>query len=185
MSQKYAASQPSRHTHRQNATRVAIASAIALALSLAQHTARAAGDMSSLRGSPRFDLHIDLDLREAYGVGGRVEFPIVPAGLLQSADDDLTLSLGAEVFFSHGRYNTAVWPLGALQWNFYLSESWSVFPELGVVAFAGDDHYRGYAPNGPFVSPYLGLGARLHLSPRAALLARVNWPAGFQFGVAF
>lgn len=158
---------------------------IAATLFLGSKPAHAAGEMSSLRGTPRFDLHVDVGWRQAYGVGGRVEFPIVPEGLLQRADDDLTLSLGAEVFFPDNRYGAAVWPLAALQWNFYLSDRWSIFPELGVVAFAGDKHHNAFVHTGPVIAPFVGFGARFHLSPRAALLARVNWPAGLQFGVAF
>jgi len=158
---------------------------MAATLLLAAKPAHAAGEMSSLRGTPRFDLHVDFGWRQAYGVGGRVEFPIVPEGLLQRADDDLTLSLGAEVFFPDNRYGAAVWPLGALQWNFYLSDRWSIFPELGVVGFAGDKYHNDFVRTGPVIAPFLGFGARLHLSPRAALLARVNWPAGLQVGVAF
>ncbi len=158
---------------------------IAVALFLGSKPAQAAGEMSSRRGTPRFDLHVDFGWRQAYGVGGRLEFPIVPEGLLERADDDLTLSLGAEVFFPENRYGASVWPLGALQWNFYLSDRWSVFPELGVVGFAGDDHHHDFVHTGPIIAPFLGFGARLHISPRAALLARVSWPAGFQLGVAF
>lgn len=86
----------------------------------------------------RFEAHLGFGWYGAVGVGGRFEFPIVRAGLLQNVDDELALSIGAEVFYFYGPYlGLGVTPLVALQWNFFLSNAISIFPELGSPSSSG------------------------------------------------
>ena len=148
----------------------------------------------------RFDIHGDIDGYGMFGVGARVEFAIVPDGFLRSTKvyDELALSFGADVLFSGAPLwigsdydgGSYIVPVGAVQWNVYLGHHWSVFPEVGValhVGFAGDgwnDRY-GRSYGWLYAQPHVGVGARLHLNPRVALLFRVSTPTGLQFGVVF
>ena len=152
----------------------------------------------------RFDVHLDAGWHQAFGVGFRVDIPIVPDGFIQrGVEDEFALSVGGEFFFwnwhdHRGRNDywdyrsdgVAFWPTAMAQWNFYLNESWSIFPELGLgIAFWSYEHEHRDEPRHshavvrPF--PSISFGARWHFSDRNALLFRINWPAGAQFGITF
>jgi hypothetical protein len=131
----------------------------------------------------RFEVHVAFGWYGALGVGGRLEFPLLRQGLIQGVDDELALSIGAEVFYFYGPYlGLGVTPLLALQWNFYVSPSVSLFPELGLAFIFGPQRERYW---GTFVAPYLGFGARFHFTDRNAVLLRASWPAGLQVGITF
>jgi hypothetical protein len=130
----------------------------------------------------RFDVHLDFGWYANAGVGVRADIPVVPDGIVDGVDDDLSLSLGAELFWFYRNEGFGVFPLAAMQWNFYLSEDWSLCPEIGVALWFGpdrNDHWR--SP----VAPFAGFGARYHFSVRNALLLRVTWPSGLQVGITF
>ena len=139
-------------------------------------------DFAESRGFARFDVHLDLGWAAAGGVGFRGDFRVA-RDIIERADDDLALSLGAELFVT--KPGLAVWPMAAMQWNFYLGHRWSVFPEAGLVVFTGEPHHRDRVGAFAVVVPFLGAGARLHFSPRHAVLFRINWPAGLQIGLTF
>lgn len=131
----------------------------------------------------RFEVHVAFGWYGAVGVGGRFEFPLLRQGLIQGVDDEIALSVGAEVFYFYGPYvGVGVTPLLALQWNFYVSPSVSLFPELGLAFIFGPQRDRYW---GTFVAPYLGFGVRFHFTDRNALLLRASWPAGLQLGITF
>jgi hypothetical protein len=67
-----------------------------------------------------------------------------------------------------------------MQWNFWLSRSWSVFGEPGVslrYVSKGNDSFK----LDPFV---LWLGGRYHFEERITLTLRVGYPV-FSVGVSF
>ncbi len=132
----------------------------------------------------RFEAHFDFGWYGAVGGGGRVEFPIAPRGLLDQADDELALSFGAEAlyFYNPGFTGPGVYPIAALQWNFFVGNQISLFPELGVAFLFGPFRERYWST---FVAPYLGLGIRFHFTDRNAVLVRASWPAGLQVGLTF
>ena len=139
----------------------------------------------------RVDVHLDLGWYQAFGLGFRVDIPIVDS-IIDEVDDELALSPGAELFFwDFDRTFVSLWPVIALQWNFYLSEKWSVFPELGLSLFIGDDRYYAYGRGprgrgvGAHIWPFLGVGGRYHWNDRNSLIMRINWPAGLQIGITF
>ena len=136
----------------------------------------------------RFDVHADLGWYGSFGVGGRIDITIVPEGLLAGTDDDLAISPGLEVLFFYSKYygdGVGIWPLLAFQWNFYLSETWAIFPELGIVFFFAQEsrYYERYWSS--FIAPFGGFGARWTFNGANALLMRISWPAGFQIGITF
>ncbi len=131
----------------------------------------------------RVEAHLDFGWYGMLGVGVRLEVPLAPSGILTEVDDELALSFGAELFYFYGpRAGPGVYPIVALQWNFFVGSNVSLFPELGVAFLFGPgrDAYWG-----TFVAPFFGLGFRYHFNARNALLLRVSWPAGLQVGVTF
>ncbi|MCS6799117.1 MAG: hypothetical protein NZ898_11420 [Myxococcota bacterium] len=153
--------------------------------------------------SVHVDVHLDLGgWHGTFGVGARADVPVVPDGLLETPDvpDSLVVSAGAELLFwdyyqHHHESDFGIAPLVAAQWNFYVSDRWSLLAELGIAILFGDywhhhhhhrhddDHPHAHAHIYPDV--FLGLGARYHFGSRNALLLRVSWPAGLQVGLVF
>lgn len=144
--------------------------------------------------SMRLEAHGTVAWHGSFGVGGRFEIPIVKEGFIDGVDDELALSPGFDLLFAHvGDQASTVIPIAlvAVQWSFWLSQSWSVFGEAGlatVFANWGPYHHRhqfhdehGHA----FFAPLLSLGGRLHLGDAFALAMRVSWPTGGQVGVVF
>ena len=129
----------------------------------------------------RPEVHLNLAFHGDIGFGMRVDIPIVREGLLLSARDELALSPGADLLFDDGEIWAAV-PV-ALQWNFYLERRWSVFPEVGLAVLFGHHHRRH--GDGVGVDFLLAVGGRYHFNDRNALVLRIGWPVGVQFGVTF
>ena len=127
----------------------------------------------------RPEVHLDLGWHADIGFGVRVDIPIVPDGLLTSARDDLAISPGADLLFDDGRVWVGI-PI-AVQWNFYINQDWSVFPELGLALLFGEHHRK----NDVAVDFLLAIGGRYHFSSRNALVLRIGWPIGLQFGITF
>lgn len=186
------------------ATRIALSALVVLCTLAAAADAEAQrrGRARKIDGV-RFDVHLDLGWHEAFGVGFRVDIPIVPDGFLSggSIEDELAISPGLDLFFwawhdrHHGDHDQlrhhdgwSVMPLVAVQWNLYLNESWSIFPELGIAsAWWTYDHCHGGCHDHAYLRfyPLASFGARWHFSDRNALLFRLSWPVGFQFGITF
>ena len=128
----------------------------------------------------RPEVHLDLGFHADIGFGMRVDIPIVQDGLLISANDDLAISPGADLLFDDGHVWVAI-PV-ALQWNFYIKQEWSVFPEIGM-ALLISEHHRHNGDVG--VDFLLAVGGRYHFNSRNALVLRIGWPIGLNFGVTF
>lgn len=164
---------------------------IALILPLAS-TADAAEirQQNHIRGA-RFDVHANVGGYASLGAGMRVDLPIVPDGFLNGADDELAISLGADVFgrsFYQDYYAGGAYliPIVVAQWNFYVAPKWSVFPEAGIAMFVGNSRYlRHGGPGGLYAAPAFGLGGRYHFSDRNSLLVRISTPTGLQVGATF
>jgi len=151
----------------------------------------------------RIDLHVDFAWYGAFGLGARVDIPVVPDGFLRpggSLQDDFVISPGLDVFFwNFHRYDYACGGMGctrvnafgtfvalevAAQWNLYIGD-WSFFPEAGLAFVFGDAYYWRDRYYDGYVWPFLGGGARWHFNTSNSLLMRVTWPAGFQIGITF
>lgn len=130
----------------------------------------------------RPEAHLNLAYHGDLGIGLRIDIPIVPEGLLMSARDELAISPGFDLLFDDGDIWVGI-PI-ALQWNFYLQSNWSIFPELGLALLAGHHHGRR-GDDDLHVDPLLAVGGRYHFNDRNALVLRVGWPIGVQFGVTF
>jgi len=148
--------------------------------------------------SVRVDLHGSLDRYSGLGVGGRAEFAVVPNGLIHgNVNDELALSVGADLMFAQSYFGwdyygggTYIVPIAALQWNFYVGNHWSFFPEAGIAVVIGFDQQDWHDNNGKnygwvWAQPDLGIGARYHFDSNVALLLRLSTPGGLQLGVVF
>jgi hypothetical protein len=142
----------------------------------------------------RFDVHGTLGWWWAFGLGFRVDIPIVPDGFIEQLDDELAITFGGEFQFVNWDNNRgcngygcwgdwSIWPMVAAQWNFYLTEKWSVFPELGFTVGIHECNGGNVCPT---ASPVVSFGARWHFAPpRLALLFRLSFPFGLQVGLNF
>jgi hypothetical protein len=139
----------------------------------------------------RLDVHADFGSYGAFGAGLRADIPIVPNGIIDGVmNDEIAFSPGVEVFFLEyygDRYVGGPYfmPLAMLQWNFYIGDDWSVFPEAGIALYAGNADYLPRGHGGVYAAFATGIGARYHFSPRNSVLLRASWPAGLQVGLTF
>ena len=106
------------------------------------------------------------------GVGFRGTVVLAQEGFIDKINDSVGLGFGVD----YTRDNT--WIPVVMQWNFWLSEHWSVFGEPGF-AFKLED--RGHATRADFT---IYGGGRLRLSDRVTLTLRVGYPA-LTAGVSF
>lgn len=154
-------------------------------------------DHNQIKGV-RVDIHGNIDRNSVFGSGARFEFAVVPDGFLSgNVRDELALSFGADIFFAPVDLGWTYWdgepyavPIAAVQWNFYLGERWSIFPEVGIAVHAGFNHDYWYDKHGDphnwlYPEPDVGFGARYHFSERVALLMRLSTPGGLQVGLVF
>ena len=187
---------------------VLVAAAVVLAPSLASEAEaqpRGAIQRNGIQGV-RIELHGTLGFYHAFGGGLRVDIPLIKDGFTDKLDDEFALSVGGDVGFfpwggSHydrrewrnhyGRWGRwygdwATWAIAALNWNIYVGDKFSFFPELGLTVSVHDcwdrDFNRGVCAT---AAPVAGVGFRYHFGKRAAFVARVNWPVGLQLGIAF
>jgi len=106
------------------------------------------------------------------GVGFRGTVVLAQEGFIARINDSVGLGFGVD----YTRDN--IWIPIVMQWNFWLSEHWSVFGEPGV-AIKFEDH-----KNSTRADPTIYGGGRLRLSDRVTLTMRVGYPAftaGFSF----
>jgi len=85
-------------------------------------------------------------------------------------------SICTEVTSNGGTYNYAFVPM-VMQWNFWLTERWSVFGEPGLNLYFLGNHGMGLAPA-------LYLGGRFQVSDRITITARLGYPT-FAIGASF
>lgn len=147
---------------------------------------------------------LDLDYGgTSFGPGIRFGIPIMSPGFVPTINDSVAISFGADLVrysgYSYGCdargcYDTAgFWaayiPV-TLQWNFWLTDRWSVFGEPGLtLRHAFQDDYCAATPGfscrgrdrllGTFYA-----GARLQLSDALALTFRAGYPNGFSVGLS-
>lgn len=127
------------------------------------------GSVLSRRGFPR-----------GYGVGVGAGFratievadPVIP-----TINNTIGVTFGAD-FTSHAG-TLRIWnPIG-VQWNFFLTERWSVFGDFGFLLRSDRDFYGDVHADLFFMA-----GGRLHLSERVALTMRIGYPF-VSFGGSF
>lgn len=106
------------------------------------------------------------------GLGVRGTVTLARSGFIDGVNDSVGLGFGAD--WTHD----TTWVPLVMQWNFWLSEHWSVFGEPGVALRLRD----GFKDNGPDFTVYGG--ARYRFARAAALTFRIGHPA-LALGVSF
>lgn len=129
----------------------------------------------------RLDGHASITWDGYFGLGARVDIPVMEKGLAYSSRDELAISLGVDVVFvSFDKTDEPlqVWPTATVQWSLGVSEHFTFYPELGLAAQIERDGWNGVYPN-------IGFGGRYSLYRSVALLARVGWPMAISLGCTF
>jgi hypothetical protein len=108
------------------------------------------------------------------GAGFRGTIELIDNGFVPSINNTVGLGFGADVT------QNSLWIPIVLQWNFFLSNRWSVFGEPGAAIIIYDNE------RDPTVIDYFSFyaGGRWHFSERATLTMRVGRPA-FSLGISF
>ncbi len=151
----------------------------------------------------RPDVHVSLGYGD-FGVGFRLDIPLMQPGPLRNArsrvTDELAVSVGLDLMFvdfddelcldGDGErvdcddLDIGVWPVAVVQWNVYLNERWCIFPELGLALLFGET--RSDRAGDDFdIEPVINFGARLHTRGRFGLLLRAGYPTAVQVGMTF
>lgn len=153
----------------------------------------------------RIEVHGTLGYYQALGAGMRVDIPLLPEGFTDKLDDEFALSVGGDFTALNWRDRNyagvpgygrgwgqwygdwSIWTVATANWNLYLGEKISVFPELGFTVSIHDCWDRnGRDDVCVTAAPVGGVGFRYHFGPpRVAFVARINWPVGFQAGITF
>ena len=135
------------------------------------------------------------------GAGFRGSIVIVHNGFVSTINNSVAISFGIDwVYFDIddwcGRYwrgppgNAVcgwdddahlVWLPVAMQWNFWLSENWSVFGEPGLALRFNDEHYDDDVD----LDFVFYAGGRYHFSDPVSLTMRLGWPSALSVGASF
>jgi hypothetical protein len=109
--------------------------------------------------------------RVGLGAGFRATFVLLDDGIIPGVNDSAGIGVGADLFVRGGTIFVPV----TFQWNFWLTNHWSLFLEPGV----------GFAIHGGDVlDPILMLGGRYHFTDKVALTLRLGYPA-LSIGASF
>jgi hypothetical protein len=108
------------------------------------------------------------------GAGFRGTVILVDNGFVSSINNSVGITFGGDVFFARG---TVFLPVG-MQWNFWLTNHWSVFGEPGL-GFALNKYSRADT-----VNPVFYLGGRYHFNDKVSLTMRIGYPY-FSVGASF
>jgi hypothetical protein len=144
-----------------------------------------------------------------FGLGFRASIPVLANGPIPKLNNNLAVSFGAD--WSHfGGCAPNYYDCGAqdfwfpfvMQWNFFITEAWSVFPEVGLavhhavryweergprggeVCGPGPDPYCDYSESRTRVAFATWLGTRFSLSDMFSFTLRVGTPS-LVAGVSF
>jgi hypothetical protein len=134
---------------------------------------------------------------DGLGLGFRGTIPIVDNGFISSINNSVGIGFGIDwlhyeddgCFNRRGdlvcpdddyEFDAFVLPV-VLQWNFWLSENWSVYGEPGLAIEIQDDDYYDDDID---IDPAFYVGGRFLITQDVALMMRLGHPS-FSFGVSF
>ena len=106
-----------------------------------------------------------------FGAGFEGTFNVADQGFIRGVNDSVGVGFGV-----NWATNEKFLLSAAMQWNFWLSENWSVFGEPGIAVRTEKNHFDLW--------PHLGAGGRFHFTPNVTLTMRVGFPV-FSLGVSF
>ncbi len=154
----------------------------------------------------------------AWGPGVRFSIPIMSPGFIKKINNSVAISFGADMMRHsgyrnygywcgkgnnacsnyYGNYDSSFWALHlpvTMQWNFWLTDKWSVFGEPGLTirhAMYRDDPYCvannlncSYYGNKTNVYFTFFVGGRFHFTENIALTMRLGHPIDASIGLSF
>lgn len=181
---------------RKHIGRLALISSIALASFAAPLAAPAVAHAEHEIRTPftgtrpfQLDIHGGL-LWYGYGVGSGVRFgiPLMHNGFIDSIDNAVYLNFGADFYFvddtnwgdGNHHYGFGFGIPVTLHWEFYFSDTWSAFAELGFQAYFPPGMWDGSPRGGFWVDAgawIIGqVGGTLHFNEAIGLTLRVGNP---------
>jgi hypothetical protein len=117
-----------------------------------------------------------------FGVGFRVSIKIVDPGFIPKLNNTVAISFGLDFTncggFCGGNSVQLYLPEGGLQWNFFFSDKFSAFADLGADLHA----FGGFHAN--YFDFYAMLGGRYHFNKTVAITFRFGYPF-ITFGPSF
>jgi hypothetical protein len=132
-----------------------------------------------------------------YGAGARLSIPVVDNGFVPKINNSVAVSFGLDLlrydgcWYSWGNCSaTFVESPVAMQWNFYVSDKWSVFGEPGLVFYHGflsdcpAGSWCGAVPQAWGAVPAFNAGGRYQFGEKTALTMRIGYPT-VSVGVSF
>jgi hypothetical protein len=152
--------------------------------------------------------HIDIEGLGAdgtlfgFGAGARVSIPLMSPGFVPSINDSIAISFGGDlVDFPSGRTVcnanqcasadgfTVLYAPIAMQWNFFITDKWSVFGEPGIAlrhSFASSCAIDPVICDGTDrARVVIAVGGRYHFSNSMALTMRLGVPVLASVGLSF
>ena len=133
------------------------------------------------------------------GAGFRGSIVIVDNGFVKTINNSVAISFGLDwVHYEIDNWCNRYWrnnpgPCGwdddadliwlpvAMQWNFWLTRSWSVFGEPGLAIRLNDDHFNDDID----LDFVFYAGGRYHFNDTMSLTMRLGWPSAFSIGLSF
>jgi hypothetical protein len=108
-----------------------------------------------------------------FGAGFRATIEIADPAFIPKLNNTVGISFGID--FTSCRFCredfTAWFPI-AMQWNFFLTDKWSVFAELGIIPRVDAFDFGEYL----YLDPLFELGGRYHFNDTVALTMRIGYP---------
>lgn len=120
-------------------------------------------------------------LGRGLAAGGRFGIPLVDNGFIGPINNSVYLNVGADFYlvsrvFGLNRGGIGIGVPVAMQWNFYFSDQWSAYGEVGLNFYIDQNFFEG---NGIlFNTNWLvsAIGGRYHFSESMSLVGRVGSP---------
>ena len=160
---------------------------------------------------PRYKLELEphlnlqyffVDAFGAHGLGPGMRFgiPIVSPGFIKKLNNSVAISFGPDLLWyrptrrfcqgplcSEGDSFWALYFPVTMQWNFWITEKWSVFGEPGLLGRTpiGDCERNFGCKKDSFVWFAFYAGARWHFGETTALTLRLGYPNGLSAGGSF
>ena len=112
------------------------------------------------------------------GVGFRASIELADPAFIKKINNTVAITFGVDLVDCYrnycDRHGFLTWFPVALQWNFFLTEKWSVFGEIGGVVRSHG--FFADTRRGLWLDPLFELGGRYHFNDSVALTMRVGFP---------
>ena len=116
-----------------------------------------------------------------FGAGFRASIELGDPAFIPKINNTVGITFGVE--FTSCRYcyrsDFTAWFPVALQWNFFLTDKWSVFADIGLVP-----RIDNFNSDFLYLDPMFELGGRYHFNDTVALTMRLGYPF-ITVGVSF